>query len=97
MKKAKIWLEEKGLKHIGLVIAAIIFWIFFPGIFNSVGLILVGIFIGLNWEPIKDLSNVDEKIEEKYNDLKEKYNELTEKNEELVKSVNNIKSKTGIH
>jgi len=83
MKKAKIWLESKGLKHVGLLVAALIFWVFFPSIFNAIGLVLTGVFIGLNWEPIMDLTTLDEKIEEKYQDVEEKIKELKEQLEKL--------------
>lgn len=88
MKKAKIWLEKKGLKHVGLVIAAIALWLFLPGFFNSIGLVLLGIFIGLNWDSLKDLSEVDEFVEEKLSEAKK---ELQEQIDEIKRKLVNLK------
>lgn len=83
--KAKDWWNAKGLKHIGLLIAAAILWFFFPGsFFNSIGFVLLGIAIGLNWGPIKDLSEADEWVVKTYHETK---NDVNEKLEDVKKTL----------
>tara|TARA_R110000744_G_scaffold11247_2_gene34283 strand:+ start:736 stop:1011 length:276 start_codon:yes stop_codon:yes gene_type:complete len=86
----KEWLKEKGFKHIVLLIVGLLMYVLFRGIFDVVAIVLIWEFLRLNWQPIKDLSTVDEKIVEQYKELEEKYNEL--KND-----IQKVKQKTGAY
>lgn len=70
MKAVKIWLKKVGLENFGILAAALAFWFLLPGVFaSSIGFILLGMFIGLNWAALKDLSDVDEKIKDRFDDM----------------------------
>lgn len=70
MKKIKKWLKITALENFGILVVALVLWLFLPSFFNSISLLLLGFFIGINWQAIKDLSDIDEKIEEKINSLR---------------------------
>ena len=73
MKVLKAWFKKTGLQNLGLVGVALGFWILLPGVFfGSIGILLLGIFMGLNWQALKDLSDVDEKVVEMFEDIKDK-------------------------
>jgi len=90
IKKAQEWLAEKGFKHLVLIIAGILIYFLFPDLFKPVAIVLIWEFLRLNWQSIKDLSTVDEKIESEFEDLKEKYKNLKE-------DLDRVKQKTGAH
>lgn len=72
MKALKLWLKRTGLENFGLLVAAFVFWFILPGMFaSSIGFLLLGMCIGLNWQALKNLSDFDEKVMEKFEEVKD--------------------------
>lgn len=86
----KEWFQKRGLKSFGLLIAG--FGIFpFIG-FSNLAFFVSGaclaLFVYINWQPLKDLSDVDEKVEDKAEEIKEL---IKKEIEELKKKLIGLK------
>ncbi len=91
MKKLKAWLEKTGIENFGLVVAALAIWFFLGwNMFITIGGYLLSAFVALNWQALKDLSTLDEKVEEKFEDVKEF---LKEELDDIKRKLVGLKSK----
>lgn len=90
MTVVKEWFQKRGFKSIGLLIAA--FGIFFLLGFSNVAFFVSGgclfLFVYINWQPLKDISDVDEKVEDKAEEIKEL---IKKEIEELKKKLIGLK------
>ena len=64
MRKFIAWWKKTGLENGFVGIAAFVFLFYIRGQWGfGIGMLLLGAFIGMNYQALKDLTTLDEKIE----------------------------------
>lgn len=90
MKTIKKWFGKRGFKSIGLIAGAVGPFLLLG--FSDVSWFASGacsaLFVYINWQPLKDLSDVDEKVVEGTKEVKEF---IDEKIEDLKKQIIGLK------
>lgn len=84
MNKIKTWWKKTGITNIlTFLIGIALIWLV-PGDFvNLIGVAAVFFAIGINWQALKDLTDLDEKFDKKWDAIREEIKEILGEHKKL--------------